>query len=192
MTLLDRDELVSRVEARKALGIAADAPTALVMLGAGNINDATSATRVVIDTLRKLDMDICVTVPAIAERAGTDDEHVHLVRAYPLSGYFHAFDVAVSAAGYNSFHELLRFGVPTLFLPNLETSLDDQRTRAKFAHDQGWAHSLDRPNPDSVRASLEELLQDGPAMVAKVADVDPGNGAAQAMELVTGFVLGGR
>jgi UDP:flavonoid glycosyltransferase YjiC (YdhE family) len=163
-----------------------------VTLGAGNINDATSATRIVIDALRKLDIDVCVTVPAIAERAGTDDEHVHLISAYPLSRYLRAFDIAVSAAGYNSFHELLRFGVPTLFLPNLETSLDDQRTRANYAASQGWAHSLDKPEPDSVRAALDDLLRNGDAMVAKVADTDPGNGAAAAMELVASFVGGGR
>lgn len=192
VTLLDRDEIVSRDEARSALGIDTDARTALVTLGAGNINDATSATRIVIDALRKLDLDVCVTVPAIAERAGTDDEHVHLISAYPLSRYLRAFDVAVSAAGYNSFHELLRFGVPTLFLPNLETSLDDQRTRANYAASQGWAHSLDRPEPESVREALDDLLQNGGAMVAKVADADPGNGAAAAMELVASFVGGGR
>ena len=192
VTLLDQDDVVSRAEARRALGIDEQAPTALVTLGAGNINDATSATRVVIDMARKLGLEICVTVPAIAERAGTDDEHVHLTNAYPLSRYLHAFDVAVSAAGYNSFHELLRFGVPTLFLPNLETSLDDQRTRAAYAAAQGWAHSLDKPGPDSVWAALDDLLRNGPAMVAKVADVDPGNGAGQAIELVTSYVRGGR
>ena len=192
VTLLDRDEIMSRDDARSALGIDTNAPTALVTLGAGNINDATSATRIVIDALRKLDIDVCVTVPAIAERAGTDDEHVHLITAYPLSRYLRAFDVAVSAAGYNSFHELLRFGVPTLFLPNLETSLDDQRTRANYAASQGWAHSLDKPEPDSVRAALDDLLRNGGAMVSRVADIDPGNGAAEAMELVASFAKGGR
>lgn len=191
VTLLDKDEVVSREEARSALGIDKAAPTALVTLGAGNINDATSATRLVIDTLRKLDIEVCVTVPAIADRAGTDDEHVHLISAYPLSRYLRAFDIAVSAAGYNSFHELLRFEVPTLFLPNLETSLDDQRTRANYAAAQGWAHSLDTPEPDSVRKSLGDLLLNGAAMVAKVADVDPGNGAAEAMDLVADVVRGG-
>ena len=192
MTLLDRDEIVSRDEARSALGIETDAPLALVTLGAGNINDATSATRIVIDALRKLDLDVCVTVPAIAEQAGTADEHVRLVSAYPLSRYLRAFDVAVSAAGYNSFHELLRFGVPTLFLPNLETSLDDQRGRASYAASQGWAHSLERPESDSVRAALEDLLRNGGSMAARVADIDPGNGAAAAMELIASLVRGGR
>jgi Glycosyltransferase family 28 C-terminal domain len=184
VTLLDPAELHDRAAARQALGLDAHAPTALVMLGAGNINDSSSATRVVVDALRALDLRVCVTHAEIAEKVGTADRDVHVVNAYPLSLHYHAFDVAVSAAGYNSFHELLRFGVPTLFLPNLETSLDDQRSRARYAADQGWAHSLDRAEPHPVGKLLEDLIENGPAMVARVGAIDPGNGAAEAMALI--------
>jgi UDP:flavonoid glycosyltransferase YjiC (YdhE family) len=70
--------------------------------------------------LQRLGVDICVTQTEIAQsdRARTD---VHIVREFPLSRRFRAFDLAVSASGYNSFHELLRFGIPTLFIPNLDT-----------------------------------------------------------------------
>ena len=69
---------------------------------------------------------------------------MHVVRDFPLSRRFRAFDLAVSAAGYNSFHELLRFGIPTLFIPNQDTALDDQQGRAQFAADRGLAHMLGR------------------------------------------------
>ena len=65
---------------------------------------------------------------------------VHVVHEFPFSRRFRAFDLAVSASGYNSFHELLRFGIPTLFIPNRNTALDDQRARARFAADTGLAH----------------------------------------------------
>ena len=189
VTLLNDHELLSRADARRALGLDADVPTALVTLGAGNINDATSDLRIVIDALRALGLEICVTVPAIADRSGTDDEHVHLVTTYPLARHLRAFDVAVSASGYNSFHELLRFGVPTLFLPNLETSLDDQRARARYAADQGWAQCLDKAESTStVGLALEALLSEGLAMVAGVHEIDPGNGAAEAMEAIASHV----
>lgn len=189
VTLLDDDELLARADARKALELDQSAPTALVTLGAGNINDTTSAIRVVIDALRSLGVEICVTVPAIAERASTDDVHVRAVTTYPLARYLRAFDVAVSASGYNSFHELLRFGVPTLFLPNLNTSLDDQRSRAAYAAEQGWAYSLDRAgSPAHLQKPLEALLEHGHEMVAKVTEVDPGNGADRAMELIVSHI----
>ena len=50
------------------------------------------------------------------------------IRSLPC---FSAFDVVVAAAGYNSFHELLRLG----FRPhsyNRQTSVDDQ-DRARYA-----------------------------------------------------------
>lgn len=184
VTLLDRDDLHDRAAARSALGLDADAPMALVTLGAGNINDATSTTRIVIDAVRALGLRICVTRAEIAERGGVLDPDVDVVSAYPLSQHYHAFDVAVSAAGYNSFHELLRFGVPTLFLPNVETSLDDQQARARYAADQGWAHSLDKAEPDTVRKLLGDLLENGAAMVNGIQAVDPGNGAGPAMSAV--------
>ncbi|HEX6339274.1 MAG TPA: glycosyltransferase, partial [Jiangellaceae bacterium] len=164
------------------------APTALVTLGAGNINDASSAIRIAVDALQALGLKICVTKPEIAERFGVHDEHVHVVSTYPLSRHYNAFDVAVSAAGYNSFHELLRFGVPTLFLPNLDTALDDQRTRARYAADRGWAHCLDKPEPHTVRKLLEDLNDNGAAMAAAAQAADPGNGAAAAIEAVAELV----
>lgn len=188
VTLLDRDDLHPRAAARHDLGLDPEAPTALVTLGAGNINDSSSVTRVVIDTLRTLGLKICVTRAEIAETVGTDHDGVQVVSAYPLSLHYRAFDLAVSAAGYNSFHELLRFGVPTLFLPNLHTALDDQRARARYAAEQGWAHSLDRPEPHTMGKLLEDLIDNGKSMVARVDAIDPGNGAPEAMAAITALV----
>lgn len=188
VTLLDPEDLSDRAAARRTLGLDPAAPTALVTLGAGNINDATSTTRMVVDALRALGLRICVTRPEIAERGGVVDPDVDVVSSYPLSRHCRAFDLAVSAAGYNSFHELLRFGVPTLFLPNPNTALDDQRTRARYAADQGWAHSLDEPEPHAIRKLLGDLLENGSSMVGKVQAADPGNGAGPAMAAVTELV----
>jgi hypothetical protein len=185
VTLLDPDDLDDSEAARRALGIDAQMPTALVTLGAGNINDPTSATRITVDAIRALGLRICVTRPEIAERGGAAAPDVDVVSVYPLSRHYRAFDVAVSAAGYNSFHELLRFGVPTLFLPNLDTALDDQRSRARYAADQGWAHSLDKAEPENVRKLVGDLLENGSAMVERVRAADPGNGASAAMEAIT-------
>jgi UDP:flavonoid glycosyltransferase YjiC (YdhE family) len=184
VTLLDRDDLDDRATARAAMGLAADQPSALVTLGAGNINDAASDVRVVIDALRARGMQVCVTKPAIAERVSTAADDVRVVSEYPLSRRYAAFDLAVSAAGYNSLHELLRFGVPTLFIPNLDTSLDDQRARARYVAEQRFACAVDTADPAQVGRALDELLGNGEKMKARVAEVDPGNGAAEVMRHV--------
>jgi UDP:flavonoid glycosyltransferase YjiC (YdhE family) len=155
----------------------------LVALGSGDIDDTSQDTAALLEALRRLGVGICVTQTEIARSVRTRTD-VHVVREFPLSRLFGAFDLAVSAAGYNSFHELLRFGIPTLFIPKLETALDDQQGRARFAADKGLAHVLERVSVDVATPLLCDLLERGHAMVSKVSSVDRGNGAgAAAMHL---------
>lgn len=183
VTLVDRDQLTSREEARAALGLPAQGPLALVSLGAGNINDTDDEVGAVAAALHRRGVGVCVTAPAIAERAYAGSG-VHLVRHFPLSEHFAAFDLAIAAAGYNSFHESLRLGVPTAFVPNSSTSLDDQVGRAGYAADQGWALSVPSLRGGAADRVVEELLARGPDLAARAQAADPGNGAAAAAELI--------
>ncbi|WP_207782168.1 glycosyltransferase [Phytoactinopolyspora limicola] len=187
VTLLDPDELMSRGAAREALGLDPASPMALVSLGAGNINDTRGDVGASIAALWSLGVQVCVTRAEIASGGG-DHPDVHLVRTYPLSRYYRAFDLAISAAGYNSFHELLRFGVPTLFVPNLATALDDQPGRSRHAAEQGWAYELPSVSVDAAKPLLTDLLAHGTEMTARARVVDPGNGAADAAALITGLI----
>jgi UDP:flavonoid glycosyltransferase YjiC (YdhE family)/glycosyltransferase involved in cell wall biosynthesis len=179
VTLLDIDELDDRDTARRALGLPLDRRVALVALGAGNINDTRQQTVAVVAALEQLDVKVCVTQTEIAESNRTRAS-VHAVRDFPLSRRFRAFDLAVSAAGYNSFHELMRFQIPTLFVPNQDTALDDQQGRAQFAADRGLAHLLCGVSVSAATLLLRDLLEHGQQMVANVPLVDRGNGAAAA------------
>jgi UDP-N-acetylglucosamine:LPS N-acetylglucosamine transferase len=72
---------------------------------------------------------------------------------FPISRAIAAFDFSVSAAGYNTFHEVIAQGLPTIFVPNRHPSMDDQGARAEFAQDHG-AGSTSRkkkcPFPDAL------------------------------------------
>jgi UDP:flavonoid glycosyltransferase YjiC (YdhE family) len=179
VTLLDTEELVDRDTARRVLGLPLDQRLALVALASDDVNYTSQETAAVLEGLRRLDVGICVTQTEIARSVRTRGD-VHVVREFPLSRLFRAFDLAVSAAGYNSFHELLRFGIPTLFIPKLTTALDDQYARSRFAADTGLAHMLERVGVDASTPLLCDLLERGDAMVAKVSSVDRGNGATAA------------
>jgi UDP:flavonoid glycosyltransferase YjiC (YdhE family) len=187
VTLLDRDELDDRATARTALGLPAEGRLALVSLGAGNINDTRGDTGAVVAALRDLDIGVCVTRTPIATGQGRLDD-VHVVRDFPLSRRYTAFDIAISATGYNSFHELLRFGVPTLFVPNTATALDDQEARSRFVAEAGYAFELRDVTRESAGALLKRLLTDGPEMVAGITEVDPGNGASEAARRIVELV----
>ena len=57
------------------------------------------------------------------ERLLVDLPRTHLLRDYPNSMYFSAFDATIQAGGYNSFHETRKFSLPALFYPNMKTGM---------------------------------------------------------------------
>lgn len=190
VTLLSIEHLDDRATARKQLGLEPTAPHVLVTLGAGTVNDISADVAHIVAAARRLGVEVCVTSPEIADRSdSTGHAHLNVVSEFPLSRYLRAFDVAVSAAGYNSFHELLRFGVPTLFVPNGQTLLDDQFARAAWASKHGLAHVLAEVSAADVSRLLSDLLTNGSSMVARIVAIDPGNGAADAARVINSVCL---
>lgn len=187
ITFLSREELLDRDAARKELGLDPQRPTALVQLGAGNINDTSSLLGAVVGRLAaEADMQVCVTKSIISrDKGGAAGAAISLEGIYPLARYLHAFDMAVAASGYNTFHELLAAAVPTLFVPNLQTQADDQAARARYAAATEVALAADG-TVQEVLSSLEDLLQPDRrrTLAGNAARRMPGNGAADAMAAI--------
>jgi len=53
-----------------------------------------------------------------------------------------ASDLVVSAVGYNSFNEVLYHKIPTIFIPQMASYMDDQERRARAASDRDLAVTL--------------------------------------------------
>lgn len=141
--LLDGDEFLDRDAARAELGLEAEGEAVLLQMGAGNNVDH--------GEVRELLMERLVARPgtqvAAAEWLISNDdlrlpEGVTVLRRYPLARHLRAFDFVISAAGYNSFHELIALGMPTVFVPNENPMMDEQVSRADYAERQGLALSL--------------------------------------------------
>jgi UDP:flavonoid glycosyltransferase YjiC (YdhE family) len=94
----------------------------------------------------------------IGSRIEIDLPNVHIIRDYPNSQYFKGFDAVVQAGGYNSFHEMRTFGLPTLFYPNMNTGMDDQLARCNIAQSEGWGLVLEERTEASIARSVETLL----------------------------------
>jgi hypothetical protein len=81
---------------------------------------------------------------------------------HDLAEHAAAFDVAVSAAGFNTIHELLVCGVPTVVVPQ-DKIADDQMARASRYAERG---AFVVETIDTVGAVLLALLHDPPARAA--------------------------
>jgi UDP-N-acetylglucosamine:LPS N-acetylglucosamine transferase len=97
-----------------------------------------------------------------------------IIRARP------AADLAVAAADYTTYHELLAARVPTVFVPDQRSTLHDQVARARFAAAAGAALVADDP----VR--LDDVLSEAArpevraALSRRCGEVAFANGAAEA------------
>jgi predicted glycosyltransferase len=162
ITVLEETSPLSRAEATAALGLDPDRPAALVTLGAGSINDTqTHALAAIRSFLATPDWQVAVTRAPLAWTGLSDSaaSRVHeLVGVYPLARYLAAFDAAVGAGGYNTVHELLPAGVPTLLVPNAATATDDQIGRARYLAASGLALCVENDSPEALARGIGQLL----------------------------------
>ncbi len=180
-------ERLARAEAERALGLEPGHRNVLVQLGQGaGVRETTAR------CLRRLVAIPGVQAAALASHLAAIDDVpdgvVRLEATYPIARYFSAFDAAVSAAGYNAFHELAAARVPALFVP-IERQTDDQAARAKGAVSRGAGLAVSGPGDPELERRLDELLDPvrHSALLTGMQGLDEWRGAEQAARWLEGF-----
>ena len=189
--LLDEADIFSREEARRRLGLDEDRPAVLLQLGSGNHKSLVPAIDLMLAAIEQSgDLQPVIAEWMIADRSLDHWPHVRRLTGFPNARYCRAFDFVVSSAGYNSFHELLYFGVPTVFVPIEVSYLDNQLARADFAADRGLALSLRLSDmklfPEVLRQMTDPDVRAGLATACR-RERRP-NGAAEAAALISELV----
>ena len=117
----------------------------------------------------------------IGKRLNVNSEKIRIIRDYPNSRFFNAFDFAIMAAGYNSYHEAINFNLPTIFYPNLNTGKDDQLARAKIAEMAGAMVVIKDRTPNKIAATIERMcdLKVRKRMIKNMKNLQTNNGADQ-------------
>jgi len=181
ITVLDSDEMWDRVDARRRIGVPEGSTAVYVQLGAGRINDIDSEIRMVIDALLgDSNVHVILGESMLGDRLRIDLDRVHLIRDYPNALFLQAFDYSVQAGGYNSFHEMRTLRIPTLFLPNMNTGMDDQLARCRVAEQEGWG-LVATEDRTSINKDVQKLLK---MNVSNIDEHDTENGANQIAEMV--------
>lgn len=137
ITLLAPDELLTRDAACDALGLRRDREHVLVQLGSGNNYDFHNFAAIALEQLSKMGLNAVVARWLMSNQEVAPTSGVQTIEVFPIGKYLKAFEFVVSASGYNSFHELVRFCVPSIFVPNENPQMDNQLARALFADRQG-------------------------------------------------------
>jgi UDP:flavonoid glycosyltransferase YjiC (YdhE family) len=192
IVFLEPDELLDRERAATELGLDPARRTALVSLGQGGELD-----RAVARTIRFLAAVPGLQIAALQSSLAPDVELpagvVRLSATFPMSRYFRAFDLAVAAAGYNAFHELLAFAVPTLFVP-MPRNTDDQAARARWAARTGVALAVGGAGDAALEDELARMIDPATTAALREACIEtfPGNGAGDAAAMVRAMLAGER
>jgi UDP-N-acetylglucosamine--N-acetylmuramyl-(pentapeptide) pyrophosphoryl-undecaprenol N-acetylglucosamine transferase len=192
ITFCDPSELLPRAEAERALGLEPGRMNALVALGQGPELDA-EVSRCLEHLRGHGEVQVAALESGISPRLDVPPGVVLLRDTYPVSRQYRAFDFVVSAAGYNAFHELIRFAVPTLFVP-MPRELDDQPARARYAERAGLALACEGPGSERLEDVLDEILEPGrrERMAARARNLAIANGAEEAAALLSRLASGDR
>ena len=185
IVMLDEENLLPRNVARSRLGLPVDAKVVYVQLGAGEINDIQSEVRITLECLLE-DPSVHVVLgeSLIGERIDIELPRLLILRDYPNSIYFRGFDATVQAGGYNSFHETRKFGLPTLFYPNMNTGMDDQLARCKVAEEEGWGVVLEKRTRITIKDSCSQLFD----ITGNTSSKQTSNGANSLSEILLGVM----
>ncbi|MGK5678752.1 hypothetical protein [Actinoplanes sp. URMC 104] len=163
ITLLDGGDLLDAAAARAELALD-ERPAALIRLG-----DPLLGARV-------------------AERLRLHGFQV--VRVEPGSRCLRAFDLVVSSAAYHPYHEQLRFGVPTVFVPDSGATVDDEAARARYADAAGVALTVADPGSNELERALDAAARAEvrAALRRRCDELTFANGAAPAATWLSGLL----
>jgi UDP:flavonoid glycosyltransferase YjiC (YdhE family) len=161
----------------------------VTMLGGGVAADRTAQVQAIAGLLepRPRTLHLVVVWPHARVAPGLSGwRNTRLVRTRDTLTLARAADLAVSAVGYNTFHELLYNRIPAIFVPQVAAWLDDQERRARAASDRGLAETVLAHELLILERRLRALLDTGAATLRQaLAQIDlPATGNAAAARLI--------
>ncbi|WP_260684754.1 glycosyltransferase family protein [Rhizobium laguerreae] len=182
---IDPRDRIRREDARDLLDLPDDATVVAIQLGAGiNFDMGEVRNRLIRELLRHpkvIALEIRSPIAVAALQTEPLGERHRIVSLFPSFRYSKAFDAAISAAGYNAFHEQVLGAIPTLFVPNEAEEMDLQINRGRWASltGHGWLLRRDFDLPLSARY-VEQLLDplEQQRIASRCAGIEWTNGAA--------------
>lgn len=137
---------------------------AVTMLGGGIASERTAQIQMLCSTMerRKNCVHLVLVWPhAVVDNALYGWNNSYVVRTTHAIELCQAADLCVSAAGYNSFHELLYARVPAIFIPQEAPYLDNQERRAIAAAERGLSVFVKEDELFKLEREAVAFIDDG-------------------------------
>jgi DNA uptake protein ComE-like DNA-binding protein len=176
----DESELLPRAQAEAELGLDPNRVHALIQIGEvpqlhRDFLHQTCANYI----LQRPGTQVAVLESAISEDLVLPDSVIKLAAVYPIARLYRAFDFVISAAGYNSYHELIGFKVPAAFFAAPKPT-DDQQARVRHADSASVAVELGLDPTGACDILLDEAER--VRMTQRAGEMSFGNGAEEAAQ----------
>ncbi len=184
--LLNPNEILTREEARRDLGISSNETSCLIQLGSGTNRDIVLILNLIIPSLLSRGVTPYIAEWLMGSEVPRLWNDVNYLRVFPLSKFFNAFDFSISAAGYNSFHEIIKFGLPTIFVANDHQMMDDQSARAEYAMRNDAALWIAEEDVSEIGSAIDLILRREvrDLIVSNCEQLSPPNGAEEAARII--------
>lgn len=176
-----------RAEAAHRLGVDPGRTIAAIQLGSRRNFDYEDLPDLIAQELLTRNVQLVQIDNPLARPSADIADGVIRRSLYPLADHLSAVDLMITNAGYNSFHECIFGGVPSIFVPNQSPEMDDQHLRASYAYAAGLGLRLRTSELSRTKAVVEMALSDDfrhemRRRAARLRFVDGAMEAAQAIE----------
>ena len=138
----------------------------VTMLGGGVAADrsAQMQTLCTIMERRVICLHLIIVWPSSKVAAGVYGwTNTHVVKTKNALALCQAADFVISAVGYNSYHEILYHGIPSILVPQTASYMGDQERRARAASDRGLAQTVLAHEFLMLEREVKAFLEDGKA-----------------------------
>jgi len=158
----EKNEILGRAEARRALNLPLDGLLFYSSFGGGGDPETRRALELTAQAIAELpDAHLVLAAgPLLRQSLPAREKITVLSGRYPMLDVLPAFDGAITAAGYNTVHELLYAGVASALVP-FGRILDDQEKRVQTLAEQGACLSCAPLTESGLREAIHCLADAG-------------------------------
>jgi len=183
-----KDETFTKEEVIKKLKLPTDKKIVLLNLGGGGDLTTITEYKIIIDKLgHRKDLFFIVPEAPLKKFELELADNMMSISYYPLIEIMNVFDAAISATGYNTFHELNYMGVPTIFIPKLR-GLDDQESRARSIDNKSGFCILETELEADLETKFQLLLDNRDSFSQYGQNLVTFNGAERAADSVLNLI----